>query len=78
MGKYLQKQYQPSDYSTKKAMQIVCHARSLDHISQMFCQLDILKIYDLIDINICVRMYKFFLKLVDITKHVFNVIKLEI
>ena len=58
-------------------MQIVCHARSLDHTSKMFCQLDILKIYDLIDFNTCI----FYVQSVsqissfDITKQVFNVIK---
>ena len=31
---------------------------SLDRTSQMFCQLSILKIYDLIDINTCIPMYK--------------------
>ena len=48
-------------------MQIVCHARSLDHTSKMFCQLDILNIYDLIDINTCISMYKVFHKLVPLT-----------
>ena len=36
------------------------NARSLDHTSQMFCQLDILKIYDLIDFNTCIFMHKVF------------------
>ena len=48
-------------------MRIVCHARSLDHTSKMFCQLDILKIYDLIDFNTCIFMYKVFHKLVPLT-----------
>ena len=30
----------------KKLMQVACHARLLDHTSQMCHQLDILKIYD--------------------------------
>ena len=51
----------------KKVMRIVCHARSLDHTSKMFCQLDILKIYDLIDFNTCIFMYKVFHKLVPLT-----------
>ena len=38
----------------KKVMRIVCHARSLDHTSKIFCQLDILKIYELIDFNTCI------------------------
>ena len=33
----------------------------------MFCQLDILKIYDLIDFNTCNFMYKVFRKLVPLT-----------
>ena len=67
MGKYLQKQYQPSVYSSKRVIQIVCHARSLDHTSQMFCQLDILKIYDLIDFNTCMSVYKVVYRLVPLT-----------
>ena len=51
----------------KKVMRIVCHARSLDHTSKIFCQLDILKIYDLIDFNTCIFMYKVFHKLVPLT-----------
>ena len=43
-------------------MQIVCDARSLDHTSQMFSELDILKIYDLIDFNTYIYMYKVFHK----------------
>ena len=48
-------------------MRIVCHARSLDHTSKMFCQLDILKKYDLIDFNTCIFIYKVFHKLVPLT-----------
>ena len=48
-------------------MQIVCHARSLDHTSQMFCQLYILMIYDLIDFNTCIFMCKVFHKLGPLT-----------
>ena len=33
----------------------------------MFCELDILKIYDLIDFNTCISMYKVFYKLVPLT-----------
>ena len=51
----------------KKVMRIVCHASSLDHTSKMFCQLDILKIYDLIDFNTCIFLYKVFHKLVPLT-----------
>ena len=47
-------------------MRIVCPARLLDHTSQMFCQLDILRIYDLIDFNTCIFMYKVFHKLVPL------------
>ena len=46
---------------------IVCHARSLDLTSQMFCQFDMLKIYDLIDFDTCIFMYKVFHKLVPLT-----------
>ena len=49
----------------KKVIQIVCHARSLDLTSQIFCPLYIFKIYDLIDFNAC--MYKVFHKLVPST-----------
>ena len=48
-------------------MQIVYHARSLDHTSIMFCLLDILRIYDLIDFNTCIFMYKVFHKVVPLT-----------
>ena len=48
-------------------MRIVCHARSLDHTSKMFCQLDILNLYDLIDFNTCIFMHKVFHKLVPLT-----------
>ena len=48
-------------------MRIVRHARSLDHTSKMFCQLGILKIYDLIDFNTCILMNKVFHKLVPLT-----------
>ena len=48
-------------------MRIVCHARSLDHTSKMFSQLDRLKTYDLIDFNTCIFMYKVFQKLVPFT-----------
>ena len=48
-------------------MRIVCHASSLDHTSKMLCQLDIFKIYDLIDFNTCIFMYKVFHKLVPLT-----------
>ena len=51
----------------RKVIQIVCHARSLDHTSKMFCQLHILKIYDLIDLSTCNFMYKVFHKLVPLT-----------
>ena len=57
MGKYLQKQYQPRIYSTIKVIQIVCHARSLDHTTQIFRQIDILKTYDIIYFNTCIFMY---------------------
>ena len=49
----------------KKAIQIVCHTASLDHTSQMFCQLDILKIYDLI--NYMYLYVQSFFKLVPLT-----------
>ena len=62
MGKYSYRQYQPSVNSTKKVIRIVCHARSLDHTSQMFRQLDILKTYDLIEFNTCSFMRKVFHK----------------
>ena len=48
-------------------MRIVCHARSLDHTSKMFCQLDILKIDDLIDLNTCIFMCKVLHKLSPLT-----------
>ena len=48
-------------------MRIICHARSLDHTSQMFRQSDILKMYDLIDINTCIFLYKDFHKVVPMT-----------
>ena len=51
----------------KKVMPIVRHARPLDHTSKTFCQLHILKIYDLIDFNTCIFMYKVFHKLVPLT-----------
>ena len=51
----------------RKVMRIVCHARSLDHTSKMFCQLDSLKIYDIIDFNTFICMYKVFHKLVPLT-----------
>ena len=35
--------------------------------SQMFCQFDMLKIYDLIDFDTCIFMYKVFHKLVPLT-----------
>ena len=56
MGKYLEKQHQPSIHSTKKVMRIVCHARSLEHTSKMFLRLDILRINGLLDINTCIFM----------------------
>ena len=64
-------------YSTKKVIQIVCHARSLDHTSQKFSELDILKIYDVIDFDTCIFIYKVFYKLVHLTlQNMFcNVIK---
>ena len=40
---------------------------SLDHTSKMFSQLDILKIYDLIDFSTCIFMYEVFHKLVPLT-----------
>ena len=41
----------------KKIMRIVCHARSLDHTSKMFSQLDILKAYDLIHVFLCTKCF---------------------
>ena len=51
----------------KSVVQNVCNARSLDHTSQMLHQLDILKIYDLIDINTCILMFNVLHKLVPFT-----------
>ena len=55
-----------SIYSLKKIIQIVCHATSLDHTSQMSHRLHVLKIYDLIDLNICITMHNIFYKLVPL------------
>ena len=48
-------------------MRIVCHVRSLDHTSQMFRQLDILKILDLFHFNTYILMYKVLNKVVSYT-----------
>ena len=43
-------------FCKKKVMRNVFHARSLDYTSKMFCQLDILKIYNIIDFNTFISM----------------------
>ena len=57
-GEILTKTKSNQYFFYKKVIRIVCHAWSLDHTSQMCCQLDILKIYDLIDFNTCIFIYK--------------------
>ena len=59
----------------KKVIRIVCHARSLDHTSQMFHRLDILKTHDLIDYNTCILINNSLISPFHITKEVFNVMK---
>ena len=61
MWKYLSKQNQPHK-NLHKSEGIHCDASSLAHTSEMFRQLDISKIFDIIEFNTCIFTYKDFHK----------------